>query len=858
MRAPRVHPTAPAGWSASTSNGTSSTSPARSGSPPLPAPPPDTDAPPPAVPVPASRSPSPSPLLNAVLAHAAGARSASELRSSVSAPPAGVLPFPHTLPAIIGTSASNSQTAMDLVISNEAIRTGAQLPSKSPLAVSTTILPPPPPHARPPPAPAQLDMSGSAAILHIPDAGRLTVQGRRRSSSASSASSVFVAAREAVTGTLSKAAEAVTGKSMTNVPGMGSSNWSIATGRDLLDLPTWPPLTGSGPRARRNDSLHDPWSARVQKWRLTVHRILTKPSASQVGMVFSWLFLATVMLSVCLMVAESDSAASANPARQQILYTLELVTSIFFTAEYVLRIVTWPSTSARAFLSSILNWTDGLALLPFWLGLSLGGPTAAVMSPGSSGQSTVIGAWRILTLGRVLRLFKVIRHSKQLRLAYRAFRKSRDGILMLLFIFALALAFFSSLIFFAESQACAYDDRGVLVYTWPENLVGVNCAFQSILDGMWWCIVTITTTGYGDVVPKTVYGKLVAAVTMLCAVMMFSFPITIFSQSLADVYREHRQHQTTMKAVAHKLRERRAERDAAAAAAAAAAQDASPGRLLGGKLTASLASSINFNGSVRDLAQSLKAVAPSLHNLSRPNSDMGSPTSAAAPAPNDTWLPGGGGTARTVRDPDDPPSSPARRMSTGPALQPAATAADVLDSDDDHDASDQAHATLMILEQCFDRAARELDTVRVQVEDLGALVGELRAMAARHAAALRADHDRTRAQNRELKRQVLAMRRRSSNAQPPPPSSRSFVNLFGAGPQAPTGAAGVGISALVPTMGGAGGSRAPSRQGSTGSVAPPPGAPPGGGAEDGGGGGRWNGMLGSLGRRRPSFTGRER
>ncbi|KNE70658.1 hypothetical protein AMAG_20304 [Allomyces macrogynus ATCC 38327] len=850
MRAPRIHPTAPAGWSASSSHGPSSTSPARSGSPPLPAPPPDTNASPSATQAPASRSPSPSPLLNAALAHAAGARSASELRSSASASQA--LPFPHTLPAIIGTSASNSQTAMDLDISNDAIRTGAQLPSRSPLADSTTILPPPPPRAPPPPAPAQLDMSASAsaAILHIPEAGRLTARGRRRSSSTSSASSMFVAAREAVTGTLSKAAEAVAGKSMMTVPGMGLSNWSIATGRDLMDLPTWPPLAGSGPRARRNDPLHDPWAARVRAWRLTVHKILTKPSASQVGMVFSWLFLATVMLSVCLMVAESDSAASTNPARQQILYTLELVTSIFFTAEYVLRIVTWPSTNARAFLSSILNWTDGLALLPFWLGLSLGGPTAAVMSPGRSGQSTVIGAWRILTLGRVLRLFKVIRHSKQLRLAYRAFRKSRDGILMLLFIFALALAFFSSLIFFAESQACAYDDRGVLVYTWPENLVGVNCAFQSILDGMWWCIVTITTTGYGDVVPKTVYGKLVAAVTMLCAVMMFSFPITIFSQSLADVYREHRQHQATMKAVAHKLRERRAERDAAAAAAAAAL-DASPGRLLGGKLAASVASSINFTGSIRDLAQSLKATAPSLHNLPRPNSDIGSPTTAVAPS--NTWLPGG--PTRIVRDPDEPPSGPARRMSTGSALQPAATA-DVLDSDDDVATSDQTHATLLILEQCFDRAARELDTVRVQVEDLGALVGELRAMAARHAAALNADHDRTRAQNRDLKRQVLAMRRRSSNAQPPPPppGSRSFVNLLGAGPPA-SGPGG----ALAPTLGGATGSRAPSRQGSTGSVAPPPGAPPGGGAEDGGGGGgRWNGMLGSLGRRRPSFTGRER
>jgi voltage-gated potassium channel len=58
--------------------------------------------------------------------------------------------------------------------------------------------------------------------------------------------------------------------------------------------------------------------------------------------------------------------------------------------------------------------------------------------------------------------------------------------------------------------------------------------FGSIPQAMWWAIVTLTTVGYGDVVPVTIAGKMVASFTMLAGLMMLALPIGIVSKAFAD------------------------------------------------------------------------------------------------------------------------------------------------------------------------------------------------------------------------------------------------------------------------------------------------------------------------------------
>jgi hypothetical protein len=49
---------------------------------------------------------------------------------------------------------------------------------------------------------------------------------------------------------------------------------------------------------------------------------------------------------------------------------------------------------------------------------------------------------------------------------------------------------------------------------------------------MWWCIVTLTTTGYGDLYPVTVGGRLIAAVTMLLGLVLFGMLMNIVGKTL--------------------------------------------------------------------------------------------------------------------------------------------------------------------------------------------------------------------------------------------------------------------------------------------------------------------------------------
>ncbi|KAI9179189.1 hypothetical protein H9P43_005851 [Blastocladiella emersonii ATCC 22665] len=447
------------------------------------------------------------------------------------------------------------------------------------------------------------------------------------------------------------------------VGGATASQWSLGSVQHVSKLPLWPPIP--------------PSLMRYGVVRMRIHRTMTHPTGSKVSLVFNWIYLAIVVVSLVLMIAESFTVVISNKEYTEILFSLEIITNVFFTVEYVSRLATWPTDELERFFKSIINWTDAIAVVPFWLNL---------LSSKRDPSLGYYGFWRVVQLFRVFRLFKVIRMSTQLRLAYRAFKKSRDGILMLIFIFSLALTFFSTLVYYAEIQTCEVNANGQLVYNWPDELVGTRCAFQSIVDAMWWCIVTITTTGYGDIVPKSVYGKLVGAGTMLAAVMMFSFPITIFSQSLAEVYREHRQHKATMEAVAQRLKEKREKEIAEIARQRALANGDAAG------LKAASQSSLNLNGSVRDLTQSVRAISAA------GNSDDGAGV-----------------------HPDD---------------------------------AAHLHETQIILEQCFDRCTRELENVRNAVEDLTALLSELRTVSSRQVSTAKAHHDHAAGRIRGLQSQV--------------------------------------------------------------------------------------------------------
>ena len=62
--------------------------------------------------------------------------------------------------------------------------------------------------------------------------------------------------------------------------------------------------------------------------------------------------------------------------------------------------------------------------------------------------------------------------------------------------------------------------------------------FGTMPDAIWWAVVTVTTVGYGDVIPQTVAGRVVGGITMITGILMIALPVAIIGSSFAEVVRQ--------------------------------------------------------------------------------------------------------------------------------------------------------------------------------------------------------------------------------------------------------------------------------------------------------------------------------
>jgi voltage-gated potassium channel len=154
-------------------------------------------------------------------------------------------------------------------------------------------------------------------------------------------------------------------------------------------------------------------------------------------------------------------------------------------------------TARWKFVSSPLGVIDLLAVLPFWFAFALPADL------------------RVLLVFRMVRLLKLARYSPAIRSLLDALYSERRALFGCFVILLGATLFAASVMHVVERHAQ------------PDK-------FGTIPDAMWWAIVTLGTIGYGDVVPVTLLGRLVASVTIFVGLIMVALPIGIVATAFAD------------------------------------------------------------------------------------------------------------------------------------------------------------------------------------------------------------------------------------------------------------------------------------------------------------------------------------
>jgi hypothetical protein len=244
---------------------------------------------------------------------------------------------------------------------------------------------------------------------------------------------------------------------------------------------------------------------------------------------------------------------------------LEIYATALFTSEYLLRFLVCDvfeptdanPSSITAFLIRPQNNIDLGAILPFWIELA-----ANVLGVG--GDPAFLRTLRTLRLLRLLRVLKMGRYFEGLRIMGIAIQKSFTALKILLFLISISMTLFASLVYYGEKTGCPspedFSSAGVyeeyyeacingstiLRNTHPEGLCCVryndgsiaSMEFPSIVHSLWWAVVTMTTVGYGDMVPRTTAGKIVATVTMLCGILMIALPVAIVGSKFQEAYEQ--------------------------------------------------------------------------------------------------------------------------------------------------------------------------------------------------------------------------------------------------------------------------------------------------------------------------------
>jgi len=244
----------------------------------------------------------------------------------------------------------------------------------------------------------------------------------------------------------------------------------------------------------------------IKTWRRRVYQVLDQgPVGDGTAVLVDRLLVALILVN--LVAVALESVPHLRTAYRPVFDAIEDLSLVVFTVEYGLRV--WsaveygphrhmsPTRARLKYMLSPAGLIDLVAVLPFWF---------APLLPDDL---------RVLQVLRILRFFKIARYSPAMRslldVLYRE-RRALFGCVVITLGTALVAA---ALMHLAEGRVQ------------PDKL-------GTIPDALWWAIVTLGTIGYGDVVPVTALGKLIATGTIFLGLVMIALPVGIIATAFAE------------------------------------------------------------------------------------------------------------------------------------------------------------------------------------------------------------------------------------------------------------------------------------------------------------------------------------
>ncbi|XP_064632557.1 potassium voltage-gated channel protein Shaker-like [Lineus longissimus] len=240
------------------------------------------------------------------------------------------------------------------------------------------------------------------------------------------------------------------------------------------------------------------------------------PETSSAAFIIAILSVIFTVISIILFCVEtlpvfstSHCVEGESPNFLDPFFIIETICTAWFTLEAVIRFISCPGKIR--FFKDFKNIVDIMAVVPYYVTLF------NVLISFSCERAKSSASLAFLRVIRLVRIFKLTKHSAGLQVLVLTFKASAEGLGLFLVALMVCILVFSSAIYYCEVGTA-------------------NSQIESIPDGFWWAVITMTTVGYGDKYPEGPWGKLIGSICALAGVLTLAIPVPIITENFNKFY----------------------------------------------------------------------------------------------------------------------------------------------------------------------------------------------------------------------------------------------------------------------------------------------------------------------------------